>query len=61
MTDTATPMAENASIALICPKCGYKSAELIAHLRLRYRYGCKSPEGCSYVFDFNNSEYGPLI
>ena len=52
--------AENMSIALTCPKCSYKNAELVAHLQMRYRYACRGV-GCSYVFEFSNSKYGLLI
>ena len=64
MSDTpnswAIRTAENASIALICPECGTKNAELIAHLRTRYRYACRG-DGCPYVFELGNSDYGVLI
>jgi hypothetical protein len=64
MTDTPDDWgfrtAENVSIALICPECGKKNPEIIAHLKQRYRYGCRG-DGCTYVFDFGDGKYGPLI
>jgi len=58
MADETT--AENVSLALICPKCGQKNPEIVGHLRQRFKYACRTT-GCGYIFDFNDSKYGPFL